>query len=117
MRAMLACLLVMLAAAPALAQGQLRMVPVPADAAIVVPPRGGPQAHSPVASPFAAPSTPAPPELWQRLRAAPPPAPPPEALAGGLPLAPAVGLLLPLVAAALLGGAAGSGASAPAVTR
>lgn len=110
MRAIVACCVVLIATGPALAQGQLRMVPVPADAAVVVPPRGAAMA------PRVAPS----PEVWQRLRKQPPPAPP-EALAGAIPLAPVAGVLLPLAAAALLGATVpgsggGSGGVAPALT-
>jgi hypothetical protein len=113
MRALVACCALLVAAGPALAQGQLRMLPVPADAAVVVPPRGA------AAPPRLVPS----PEAWQRLRSQPPPAPP-AALAGAAPLAPRAplaGLLLPLAAGALLGaavpGSGGGGAGvAPAVT-
>lgn len=103
-------LLACLAAAPAAAQGQLRMVPVPADAAVVVPPRSA----LPVAP---MPSTP-PPALWEALRAVPP-APPPAAapVAGGLGTAAAAAL--PLAAGALLGATlpGSGGAAAPARTR
>jgi hypothetical protein len=113
MRALVVCCAVLVAAGPVLAQGQLRVVPVPADAAVVVPPRGA------ASAPRLTPS----PEAWQRLRTQPPPAPP-AALAGAVPLAPIAplaGLLLPLAAGALLGatvpGSGGGGAGvAPAVT-
>lgn len=110
MRAILACCVLLIATGPALAQGQLRMVPVPADAAVVVPPRGA------VMSPRVAPS----PEAWERIRTQPPPAPA-ETLTGAIPLAPMAGVLLPLVAGALLGATVpgsggGTGGVAPAVT-
>jgi hypothetical protein len=110
MRAVIACCALLTVAGPALAQGQLRMVPVPADATVVVPPRGA-----------AAPQrTPPSPEAWERIRTQPPPAPP-EAVTGAFPLAPIAGILLPLAAGALLGatvpGSGGGGAGvAPPVT-
>lgn len=94
--------MLMLTTASALAQGQLRMVPVPADAAIVIPPRGASAPPRMVPSPAA----------WDRIRTQPPP-PPPETLAGAVQLAPIAGVLLPLAAAALFGGLVpGSGGSA-----
>lgn len=109
MRALLACCALVIATGPALAQGQLRMVPVPADATVVVPPRGAGIA------PRLAPS----PEAWERLRTQPPPAQP-DPVAGAFPLAPIAGILLPLAAGALLGatvpGSGGGGGVAPAVT-
>jgi hypothetical protein len=110
MRAILACCALLIATGPALAQGQLRMVPVPADAAVVVPPRGAAPPPRLVPSP----------EAWERLRTQPPPAPP-ETLTAALPLAPVAGVLLPLAAAALLGATVpgsggGAGGVAPAVT-
>lgn len=110
MRAILACCVLIAATVPALAQGQLRMVPVPADATVVIPPRG---ASTP---PRMTPS----PEAWDRIRTQPPPAPP-ETIAAGVPLAPIAGVLLPLAAAALLGATVpgsggGTGGVAPAVT-
>lgn len=111
MRAIIACCAVLIATGPALAQGQLRMVPVPADAAVVVPPRGA------ATVPRMAPS----PDAWERLRTQPPPPAPPETFTSAIPLAPFAGVLLPLAAAALLGATVpgsggGTGGVAPPVT-
>lgn len=114
MRVVLCLLLPCLAAAPAAAQGQLRVVPVPADAAVVIPPRGVDLAPMP--------STPPPAALWEGLRAAP------SASAAGTaataaPFAGGVGAaaagVLPLAAGALLGATlpGSGGAAAPARTR
>jgi hypothetical protein len=96
----------LLALGPAVAQ-PLRTAVVPADAAVVIPPRGQP-APRPAALP----------------RATTPPAPPPAAAvplaAAPMGLAAAPLAILPLAAAALLGGAlpgSGGGSSAPATTR
>lgn len=115
MRARIVCwlLLIALVAAqlPASAQGQLRMPPMSAEAPIAVPPRDAAVAPRVVPSP----------EAWDRIRTQPPPAPPETLSVRTIPLAPMAGLLLPLVAGALLGaGVPGSGTGgagvAPAVT-
>jgi hypothetical protein len=106
-------LLIALVAAqsPASAQGQLRMPPLPAEAPVAVPPRGAAVASRLVPSP----------EAWDRIRTQPPPAAPETLSDRASPLAPMAGLLLPLVAGAVLGaGVPGSGTGgagvAPAVT-
>jgi hypothetical protein len=114
MRAVLWVLLLCFAAAPAAAQGPLRLVPVPADAAVMIPPRGAALAPMP--------STPPPVALWEGVRAAPSASAGGAAataapFAGGVSAALAGGL--PLVAGAVLGATlpGSGGAAAPARTR
>ena len=115
MRAYVTCgfLLIAIVAAPmpASAQGQLRMPPISAEAPIAVPARDAAIAPRLVPSP----------EAWDRIRMQPPPAPPETLSVRTLALAPMAGLLLPLVAGAMLGGGvpgsgSGSAGVAPAVT-
>jgi hypothetical protein len=111
MRAIIACCAVLIVTGPALAQGQLRMVPVPADAAVVVPPRGAATAPRMALSP----------DPWDRLRLQQPPPAPPAISAGATLIAPFANMLLPLAAGALLGGGVpgsggGAGGVAPPVT-
>jgi len=107
--AILAGLPLLPAAAPALAQGELRTVTVPADGPVVIPPRSAPRlAARPAGTGAGVPIPPggAKPVLLPDLGT-------------GLG-APALGFILPAIAGALLGGAlagAGSGSAAPARTR
>ncbi|HEV7268201.1 MAG TPA: hypothetical protein VGN83_25325 [Falsiroseomonas sp.] len=89
----------------------LRSTVVPADAMVVIPPRGQPAPPLVAASLGAAPAPTALPPIATALPMA----------AAPLPLAAIPGALLPLAAAALLGGGlpggGGGGSSAPATTR
>jgi hypothetical protein len=87
-----------LALAPGLARAQLRSLPVPADAGVVVAARG--QAQPRLVAPPARPAAP------QVEAPAPVQLPP-----GGMGLSAPLGLLLPAAAGALLGGALAGGGS------
>ena len=117
LRAALPILLAAVVASPAAQAQTLRTVMVPADATVVIAPRGQP---APAAQPFGQPFG----QQVIGLRPAAPPAipfaPPVLPAASPLGLAAVPGLILPLAAAALLGAGlpgGGSGGSAPAATR
>lgn len=109
----LAAALLLAAIQPGLAQGEIRSIVVPADGAVVIPPRSAPRmAARPAGTGAGIPI-------------------PPGAASRGSPVllpdtgiglaAPALGIALPLIAGALLGGTVagsrGGGSSAPARTR
>ena len=109
----LAAALLLAAVQPGLAQGELRSIVVPADGAVVIPPRSAPRmAARPAGTGAGIPI-------------------PPGAASRGSPVllpdtgiglaAPALGMILPLIAGAVLGGTVagsrGGGSSAPARTR
>jgi len=104
--AFIAALALLALAQPAMAQGQLRSVVVPAEGGVVIPPRSAPR----LAARPAGTGAPVPPQAGPVIL--------PDTGTGLA--APMVGLILPAIAGALLGGTiAGSrgGTSGPARTR